>query len=77
MSFVRFLQEFSDKTAMTLKSIALVVYPKKFMQPNSSRMYPQLLPENGLTPVGFWQAKTETCERSDLNCGYRGWVAHC
>lgn len=66
-SSVRFVQVFSDNSAMELKSRALVAYPVHDMLLNKDAMYRQNLVEKRLSLVGFLLLKMETCKESDLS----------
>ena len=52
-SFVGFLQIYSDKTAMTLKSNAMVAYPVHVVFLNTTTSYRRWLIDNGHTIVAF------------------------
>lgn len=63
-----FVQLFSDKTATTLKSSAVVVYTVHVVLVSSSAVYWWWFVENGLTLVEFFPMKIEKCKESEL-CG--------
>jgi len=56
-SFVGFFQLYSDKTAMTLKSNAMVAYPVHLVLLNASPSFRRWLIDNGHTLLGFLPAE--------------------
>lgn len=63
-------------TVMTLKSAALVVHPVHVVLLNRPLVYGRWLVENRMTSMGFFPAKMETCEKSELSGEGRGKWTH-